>query len=88
MDTQLQLVTRDDLLTLFPAFSYKFWVKAPRDLLPCVRDGKSYVYDLADVRAYLGVLKTRSLNELVKDQPQPRRRGRPRKVAVDAAAAL
>ncbi|HLO77908.1 MAG TPA: hypothetical protein VK196_15750 [Magnetospirillum sp.] len=74
--------TRQDLLTLFP-FSYNFWAKVPHGVLPCVRDGKNYVYDACDVIDFLGRLKWTSLEALVTaagtSVPKGRKRGRPSK---------
>lgn len=74
--------TRQDLLTLFP-FSYNFWAKVPHDILPYVRDGKTYVYDADDVFSFLRRLKLTSLDALIAETGEPRptkrSRGRPRK---------
>lgn len=78
--------TRQDLLTLFP-FSYNFWAKVPHSVLPCVRDGKNYVYDASDVTVFLERLKWSSLEALIAttdaSAPRERMRGRPRKLPND-----
>lgn len=74
--------TRQDLLTLYP-FSYNFWAKVPHSLLPCIQEGKTYVYDSCDVVAFLVRLKRSTLAALIDEvsplAPRSRKRGRPRK---------
>lgn len=79
--------TRQDLLTLYP-YSYNFWAKIPRQVLPYVVDGKNYVYDAADVFGFLHHLKTTSIEAMTAQMriamPQGRARGRPRKKPSDS----
>jgi len=81
--------TRQDLLTLHP-YSYNFWAKVPRQVLPYVIDGKNYVYDSVDVAAFLSRLKLSSLELMIAEageqRPMGRRRGRPRKPLTTASA--
>lgn len=74
--------TRQDLLTLYP-YSYNFWTKVPRQVLPYVVDGKNYVYDAADVADFLTRLKLSNLDTMIAAAgagiSRGRKRGRPRR---------